>query len=262
LFYRIAAESIAMSNDIPLTTQIQVGQELVIPWPTATPPLESLLLDIKGETVVADVTDCEIVVIEEGDSTYGLSAEMGVPAEAIIAVNRLTDESIQMLHPGDTLCVPKIIYGDTLPPTPGPSPTITATSYPRGPNLLYPVEGTVIEDVDAVVTLQWVAVKDLGDAEWYMVELMNVDELDSMPRRAFTRDNAFRVPESWRPVVPEKHNMRWLVSIVQVTGTRTDGEFIYGYGGLSSKDGFFTWMGAIPTATPTLTPTPTETPLL
>ncbi len=261
LFYRIAAESIADGNGIPITTQIQVGQDLLIPWPTATPPLESLMLEVKGETLIADVTDCEIVVIQEGDSTYGLSAQRGVPVEAIVAVNRLTDASIQMLHPGDTLCMPKIVYSDTLPPTPGPSPTITATSFPAGPELLYPVRGTVIEQLDDVITLQWVAVKDLEDAEWYMIELTNMDLLDSVPKRAFTRDNAFRVPESWRPAIPELHNMRWRVGIVQVTGERTDGGFFYDYGGRSSDDAFFTWLGAVPTATPTLTPTPTETPL-
>lgn len=261
LFYRISPESIAEGNGIPVNTQIQVGQQMNIPWPTATPPLESLVLDIKGETVIADVTDCDIVVIEEGDSAYGLSAERGVPAEAIVAVNRLTDESIQLLHPGDTLCVPKIIHSDILPPTPGPSPTITATSFPSGPQLLYPVNGTKIERLDDWITLQWVAVKDLGESEWYMIELTDLDILDAVPRRAFTRDNSFRIPGSWRPEIEEQHNMRWRVSIVQVAGQRVDGEFIYRYGGRSSEDAFFSWQGAIPTATPTLTPTPTETPL-
>lgn len=261
LFYRIAPDSIAEGNGIPNNAQIQVGQDLLIPWPTATPPLESLVMEIKGETVIADVTDCEIVVIQEGDSTYGLSAQRGVPAEAIVAVNRLTEESIQLLHPGDTLCFPKIIYSDTLPPTPGPSPTVTATSFPSGPELLYPVKGTVIEQLDEVIALQWVAVKDLDEAEWYMVELADLDILDAIPRRAFTRDNAFRLPSSWRPEIPELHKMRWRISIVKVSGQRTDGGFIYEYGGRSSEDAFFSWLGAVPTATPTLTPTPTETPL-
>ena len=261
LFYRISADSIAEGNGIPINTQIQVGQDLLIPWPTATPPLESMVMEIKGETLIVDATDCEIVVIVEGDSAYGLSAERGVPGEAIIAVNRLTEESIQLLHPGDTLCVPKIIYSDTLPPTPGPSPTITATSFPSGPNLLYPTAGTVIEQLDDVIALQWVAVKDLDEAEWYMIELAKLDILDDIPLRAFTRDNSFRLPSSWRPEIPELHNMRWRVSIVQVTGQRADGEFIYEYGGRSSEDATFSWLGAVPTSTPTMTPTPTETPV-
>ena len=261
LFYRISADSIAEANSIPNTTQVQVGQNLVIPWPTATPPLESQLLEIKGETIIADVTDCEIVTIQEGDSIYGLSARSGVPAEAIIAINRLTEETIQLLRPNDTLCIPRVVYGDTLPPTPGPTPTVTATSFPAGPKLLYPVEGAVIDQSEKVITLQWVAVKDLAEDEWYMIELANMDVLDEMPQRAFTRDNALRIPHSWRPEIPELHNMRWRVSIVQVTDRRADGGFIYEYGGRSSADAFFSWLGAVPTATPTLTPTPTSTPL-
>ncbi len=261
LFYRISADSIAADNGMPIDSPIQVGQELVIPWPTATPPLESLLLEINGEKVVADAADCEIVVIEGGDSAYGLSAEYGIPAEAIVAVNRLTDESIQLLHPGDTLCMPKIIHSDALPPTPGPSPTITATSFPTGPELLYPQDDTVVDQLDHAIALQWVAVKDLREDEWYMVELTNLDSLDAIPQRAFTRDTAFRLPSSWRPEIPETHRFRWRISIVQVTGQRADGDFIYKYGGRSSEDAFFGWLGAVPTATPSPTPAPTETPL-
>jgi len=261
LFYRISADSIAEGSGIPINSPIQVGQQLLIPWPTATPPLESLILEVKGETLVADTTDCEIVTIAEGDSAYGLSAEKRVPVEAIVAVNRLTEESIQLLHPGDTLCIPKIINGDTLPPTPGPAPTITATSYPSGPNLLYPTHDAILDPGDDLIALQWVAVKDLDENEWYMVELTDLDVLDAIPYRAFTRDNAFRLPSTWRPIVPDLHQMRWRISIVQVTGQRDDGEFIYRYGGRSSEDAYFSWLGAVPTATPTATPLPTETPV-
>ena len=261
LFYRISADSIAADNGMPINSPIQVGQELVIPWPTATPPWNLCSWRSRGRKVIADAADCEIVVIEGGDSAYGLSAEYGIPAEAIVAVNRLTDESIQLLHPGDTLCMPKIIHSDALPPTPGPSPTITATSFPTGPELLYPQDDTVVDQVDEVVALQWVAVKDLREDEWYMVELTNLDALDAIPQRAFTRDTAFRLPTSWRPEIPQTYRFRWRISIVQVTGQRADGDFIYKFGGRSSEDAFFSWLGAVPTATPTATPTPTETPL-
>lgn len=258
LLYRVSAESIAASNDMPLDSPIQVGQQLSIPWPTATPPLESMVLEIGGEKVVADVTDCEIVTIQEGDSAYGLSAQRGVPAEAIVAVNRLTEESIQLLHPGDTLCIPRIAPGDTLPATPGPLPTATMTAYPAGPVLLYPVDGAELAEPVGIVRLQWVAVKDLAPEEWYMVEMSNLDQLDSLPYRAFTRDSSLVVPSAWRPRVPETHEMRWRVSIVKVTGERSDGAFTYEYGGRMSEDSFFSWPGAEPTPTPTTTPSPTS----
>lgn len=260
LLYRVTTGSIAESNSVAMDAPIQVGQELNIPWPTATPPLESMVLEIGGEQVVVDATDCEIVTIQEGDSTYGLSAQRGVPAEAIVAVNRLTEESIQLLHPGDTLCIPRVYSGDSLPPTAGPQPTVTSTAFPAGPSLLYPVNGAEIDPPDGLLRLQWVAVKDLEDDEWYMVEFGDLDQLDSLPYRGFTQDSSFKLPEEWRPDVPETHEMRWRVNIVKVTGKRSDGGFIYEYGGRSSEDSTFFWLGAEPSPTPTLTPTPTPTP--
>lgn len=258
LLYRISAESIAQNNGFDLNSPIQSGQSLLIPWPTATPPLESVLIEINGEQVMADATNCEIIIIQSGDSAYGLSALKGVPLEAIIAVNRQTQESIQLLQPGDTLCIPKILYGDTIPPTAGPSPTPSLTPPPGGPSLLFPVDGTLVESADSPIVLQWTAVKDLGPDEWYMVEMRDAGDRDSLPRRGFTRDPSFRVPASWRPSIEQQRRMEWTVSIVQVTGRRSDGGFIYTFGGESSEPAFFIWQGAEPSVTPrpTLSPSP------
>lgn len=256
LLYRVSAESIAAANGFDMGAPIQANQNLVIPWPTATPPLESILFELNGETVVADVTDCEIITIQSGDSAYALSANRGVPLEAIIAVNRQTMESIQLLQPGDTLCIPRIVLADSLPSTPGPSPTPLPTALPQGPNLLFPADGAVIDQPSPL--LQWVAVKDLEENEWYMVEMLDRDAEDVLPLRGFTRDTSFRVPPEWRPTVPELRSMRWAVSIVQVNGRRSDGAFTYSFGGDASEPAFFGWQGAVPTPTPT--PTPTATP--
>jgi hypothetical protein len=95
-----------------------------------------------------------------------------------------------------------------------------------------------------------------------MVELTDLTLSDSHPLRGFTRRTAFRAPESWRPSIEETHLFRWRVSIIQVTGERIDGSFIYTFGGNSSEIGFFNWLGAVPTPTPTATntPAPTRTP--
>lgn len=260
LYYRVTADSIAESNGIDLNSGIQSGQNLIIPWPTATPPLESVMLEINGEPVLADAAECEIITIESGDSAYGLSALKGVPLEAIIAVNRQTMDSIQLLQPGDTLCIPRMLYGDTIPPTPGPSPTPSVTPPPVGPSLLFPVDEAVITSTEYPILLQWTAVKNLADDEWYMIVMRDLDERDSLPLRGFTRDPSFQVPSSWRPVVPEMRRMEWQVSIVKVTGRRSDGGFIYTFGGESSQPAFFAWQGAPPTPTPIPTPTRTPTP--
>jgi len=258
LTYNVSMESIASLNGFSMETPIQSGQSLQIPWPTATPPLEAIALDINGETVIADPSNCERYEIQEGDAISVIAARYNINFELLEQVNRLTDQSV--LQPGDTICIPEISYGGILPPTPGPSPTVTPTSFPAGPRLLYPTDGTVVESVEQPVVLQWVAVKDLAPEEWYMVELTDVSEVGVHPRRGFTRQNAFRVPTGWRPEEEVYHDFRWKVSIVRVTGRRDDGGFIYTFGGRASDEGFFTWLGAIPTPTPTPTYTPTATP--
>ena len=243
LLYRVSADSIAAANEFDLNTPIQSGQSLVIPWPTATPPLESVLLELNGEPVMADATNCEIITIQDGDSAYALSAIRGVPIEVIIAVNRQTMESIALLQPGDTLCIPRILYGDTIPPTAGPSPTPSLTPPPGGPALLYPADGVAFDADDGPIVVQWVAVKDLGEDEWYMVEMRDVDDRDSLPHRGFTRDQSLRLPDEWRPSGAGQRHMQWRVSIVAVTGRRSDGGFIYTFRGTAGAPSHFFWEG-------------------
>ncbi len=258
LLYRISLESIAQANSFAADTQVQLSQELLIPWPTPTAPLQIVAAEINGETVIVDPTGCDFYQVQEGDSIVGIASRFGVPFDLLAQVNRIDDPSL--LQPGDPICIPEIIYGQSLPPTPGPSPTPTTTAPPPGPQLLYPVAGTVVDSLDVTITLQWTAVKPLNESEIYMVELVNINDLDGLPKRGFTRDTAFQLPSRWRPTTPDLFEMRWRVSIVQVTGTRSDGLPIYTFGGSSSADATFSWLGAVPTATPTPTQTPTITP--
>lgn len=261
IFYRVSPDSIGEINGFAPDAQLQVGQNLQIPWPTATPPLEIITLEVNGELVIADPRACERYEVKGGDSIVGIATQFGIqPVELLAQVNRITEASI--IQPGDTLCIPQIVYGSLadLPPTPGPSPTPTLTPPPAGPQLLYPANGSTVEPPDGLLALQWVAVQDLAAEEWYMVEMTDEDVLDELPRRGFTRDNVFRAPASWRPDVPETHRMCWQVSIIQVTDMRADGLPIYTFGGESSAPSCFFWMGDFPTPTPTPTFTPSPTP--
>lgn len=254
LRYGVTVDSIAEANGLAPSSDIQVSQQLIIPWPTATPPLVPVEVAIGDQTIIADPTDCERYEIAGGDTFFGIAARTRVDLQAILAVNRLTEQSI--LRPGDTICIPTIIRGGQLPPTPGPSPTASATKPPPGPILLYPPPDTDVIPPEGALVLQWVAVKDLSEDEWYMVEVTDLSDIDGHARRGFTRQTSFRVPDTWRPPVEESHVFRWRVSIVQVTGKREDGTFIYTFGGTTSEDGSFTWLGAVPTPTSTPTPTP------
>jgi LysM repeat protein len=258
LQYRISLDSILETNEMTQNSSIIAGQTVLIPWPTPTPPLAPVGMEVNGELVIADPTDCRRYEVVAGDSLNAIAARADLDYDLFLLVNRLTSESV--IQPGDTICLPVIVYGATLQPTAGPSPTPSLTPQPPGPHLLYPAPDSVVEPPDGVLTLQWAAVKDLAADEWYMVEVTDMTEVNAAPWRGFTRDNAFRVPSTWRPPVPEMHQMRWRVSIVKVTDFRADGLPLYSYGGRSSADRYFMWEGAVPTPTPTATPLPTITP--
>jgi LysM repeat protein len=257
LRYGVSMESISAASGLPPNAALQVSQQLLIPWPTATPPLTAVEVDIGGEIIIADPTDCRVYEIKGGDTFFGIAARERVDLRALMAANRLTEQSV--LQPGDSICIPTIIRGGVLPPTPGPSPTPSPTEPPAGPSLLYPIEQAEVTSPDEPLFLQWVAVKDLADNEWYMVEMTDLSTESSYPIRGFTRQTSFQVPDSWRPTIPEPHLMRWRVTIVSVEGERQDGSFIYSFVGRSSADAYFTWFGAVPAPTPTATPTATAT---
>jgi LysM repeat protein len=241
LRYGVTMDSIAAVNGMSVESALQVSQELLIPWPTATPPLVAVEVEVGGEKLVADPTNCQIYEIQRGDTLYGIAASFNVPSDAMLAVNRLTEISI--LQPGDTICIPQVIYGSELPSTPGPSPTAGPTTPPPGPELLFPVANSLVESASGIVSLQWVTVKDLTEGEWYMIELTDLTEVDSHPRRAFSRQTSFQLPEEWDPVDSVPHDVRWRISIVRVTGQREDGSFIFTFGGETSDDAFFRWIG-------------------
>lgn len=251
--YNVSMESIADLNGFSVESPIQSGQALQVPWPTATPPLEPIAVEINGETVIADPRDCRRVQIEAGDALSVIAARENINMDLLMRVNRLTEQSI--VQPGDTICIPEIIHGDVLPPTPGPTPTPAPTGFPTGPRPLYPPSGSMVEPAGPVV-LQWIAVKDLLPDEWYMVEMTDISEVGIHPHRGFTRQTSFRVPGAWRPHDESIHEFEWRVSIVRVSGQRADGSLIYTFGGRPGEPARLSWLGAIPTPTPSPTPTP------
>ncbi|MCB0036868.1 MAG: LysM peptidoglycan-binding domain-containing protein, partial [Anaerolineales bacterium] len=257
LLYGITVDSIIETNGVNPTT-IQGGQDLQIPWPTATPPLQPLAVEVGEDVIIVDPSVCPpFYEIKEGDNIFGIAAQNRVPFDAMLSLNRLTIDSV--IRPGDVICIPAVIENGVLPPTPGPSPTPSSTPAPAGPQLLYPAPGSVVENPDSVVALQWLAVKDLTAEEYYMIEVTDLTDPTAHPRRGFTRSNSFQLPSSWRAPENAVHEFRWRVSIVHVTDFRADGSPIYTYGGRTSADATFFWLGAVPTATPTATPTLTPT---
>jgi LysM repeat protein len=238
LFYGLDLDSVVESNGIDPST-LQAGQTLSIPWPTPTPPLVPVEVEINGQLFIADPIDCERYTVLEGDSLFGIATLFNLDLQAILAANRLEEQSL--ISPGDTICIPQVYesfeFGDD---EAGDSAENKATPTPSGPRLLYPQPDADLTSNDPPV-LQWLAQKDLAPDEQYMVEVTNLSAVDTHPLRQFTRNTSLKMPEEWQPPAGEQHQFRWRVRIVLVTGERDDGELIYSFGGPVSSDEFFTW---------------------
>ena len=241
LLYGITLDSLIETNDIN-PGSIQSGQQVEVPWPTATPPLEPVVVEINGETVIADPTGCVLYEVEEGDSLFGLAINNGVDLNAILAVNRIDEQTI--LSPGDFICVPTLIYDAVVvdedgeaAPRPRPTPT-------NGSHLLYPPQEATFSAAEQPPALQWLAVDDLDSAEYYMIELTDLSDIDARPHRAFTRTTSFQIPNDWRPAADAQlHRIRWRITVVKAVEERPDGSLIYTFSRPASPSAYFDWSG-------------------
>ena len=228
-------EANGFTGDDPIVFE---GQELLIPWPTATPPLQPIFLDIGGQTLVIDPSNCPpFYEIQEGDSLFGLASGNDIPLDALLEMNYLTVDSI--VQPGDAICIPQILDGPVFLPTPGPSPTPAPTMPPTGPEPLYPPDGFA-HAATSTVFLQWISVDQLADNERYMVEVIDLTNVDAHPQRLFTQSAGVPLPNDWAPESGQ-HDYVWRVSVVEIEERREDGGFIYSILGPESIPRQFSW---------------------
>ena len=213
------------------------GQEILIPWPTATPPLQPYFFELGDTTLVIDPSNCPpFYEIQEGDSLFGLASRNDIPLEALLEMNYLTVDSI--VQPGDVVCIPQILDSPIFVATPGPSPTPLPTQPPTGPQPLYPPNQQAHDTADAVF-LQWLSEPVLAENERYMVEVIDLTNVDSHPRRLFTRSSGVTLPTDWVPTA--EHDFVWRVSLVEIDGRRDNGGFIYTIVGAESVPRYFSW---------------------
>lgn len=232
-------ESVYEANDINPNADpgLFEGQEIFIPWPTATPPLQPYFFELGDTTLVIDPSNCPpFYEIQEGDSLFGLASRNDIPLEALLEMNYLTVDSI--VQPGDVICIPQILDAPIFVATPGPSPTPAPTQPPTGPQPLFPPNQQTYSSGESVF-LQWLSEPVLPENTLYMVEVIDLTNVDSHPKRLFTRSSGVTLPADWRPSV--EHDYVWRVSLVEIDGRRENGGYIYSIVGAESVPRYFSW---------------------
>jgi LysM repeat protein len=213
LRFNVSVESIVAANPGIAADTIVAGQTINVPLPTATPPLTPIEVEIGGEQAIADPTDCVTHEIQTADTYSGLAQRYNISLDAILRVNRITERNVP--QPGDTVCIPKIVYIaaplDQAGRVPGQNPPATQ------PLPLWPADGARFAPGTPVL-LQWVARRDLAADEWYMVELTDLTDPQGRPLRNFTRQTSFQVPESWLTSADFPARYRWRLSYVRLAG--------------------------------------------
>jgi LysM repeat protein len=240
--FGISVQSIIITNNLPSTCPISVGQKLKIPYPTPTvPPPPTNTPPVADQTKQA----CETVpiTVQQNDTLSSISLNYAVSMAAIKEFNGLTTDNVFI---GQQLLVPLCMRAAT----PGPTPTATIPPPYPAPNLLLPADGAAFTLANDVVTLQWASVGVLRTGEAYQITVEDVTADQTRRLTDFVADTKYIVPTSFRPNDNVAHVLRWWITPMRQAGTDDQGQPIWVNAGATSDKRVFTWVGVAVQGTP------------
>ncbi|MCY4539800.1 MAG: LysM domain-containing protein [Chloroflexi bacterium] len=240
-------------NGIVDETRIQVGQEIVVPLPSATrDPLSESVPQLNAAASVDDTPASEGLAllsfdpfaptetptilpgltwhtVAAGDSMIAIAVQYDTDAKNLSDLNpevafALCDFSLPY---GGGECIVELIEGQTLR-VPAPTATITPVPTLSGSETPVPPATATVNAPFAVgppdraffgasdqITLRWVATGTLAADEVFRVAFSEVGAVDRFT--ADTRDLFFILPRRWQADDDQRHTYIWQVSIVDQT---------------------------------------------
>lgn len=180
--YHVSIRAIMAANGMRDET-IRIGEELIIPLPTPTPPGGASVPQLPASTPTpialespppsAEAAGTPGVIrytVRSGDTLIGIAAANGSTVNAIRIANQLDGDTIIA---GQALMVPVGAW------TPSPVPTLTsnATSSPTSqfaypaPNLKFPPDNYSFHGSKEVPYLEWLSPAILKPNEFYVVHV-------------------------------------------------------------------------------------------
>lgn len=238
-------------NGIADETRIQVGQQIVVPWPTSSPDPNALPTDTPESSANAEgdgSASDEVAllsfdpfaptatatllpgvmwhVVQPDENMIIIASNYGANAKVLSDLNPEIDfaqcdfgetyggpECIVQLSQGQQLRVPAPTPTATIQPTSSGSetPTPLPTATFNVPNAISPPNQAFIGALEQV-TLRWVSTGTLSEAEVYRVAVSDVTTGDTFITD--TRELFLIVPTEWQATDAERHNYIWQVSVL------------------------------------------------
>ncbi len=240
--FGISVQSIIITNNLPSTCPISVGQKLKIPYPTPTIPPAATNTP---QPIDATKQACETVpiTVQENDTLSSIAANYAVSQDAVKTFNGKTTDNVVI---GENLLIPLCMRAAT----PGPTPTATIPPPYPAPNLLLPADGAAFTLANDVVTLQWASVGTLRDGEAYQITVEDITADLTQRQTDYVTDTKYIIPTSFRPDDNVAHVLRWWITPVRQAGTDDQGQPIWVNSGAVSEKRVFTWVGVAVEGTP------------
>jgi LysM repeat protein/ribosomal protein L40E len=240
--FGISVQSIIITNNLPSSCPISVGQKLKIPYPTPTipPPATSTPLPVDATKQACETVP---ITVQDGDTLSSISLNYAVPMQAIKDFNGLTTDNVFV---GSNILIPLCMRAAT----PGPTPTATIPPPYPAPNLLLPADGAAFTLANDVVTLQWASVGALRDGEAYQITVEDITSTQTRRLTDYVTDTKYIVPTSYRPKDNVAHVLRWWITPVRQAGTDDQGQPIWVNAGAASEKHVFSWVGIAVEGTP------------
>lgn len=238
-------------NNISDAASIQVGQEIVIPWPSSTPDPNAIPTATNTPESNAGVSDQLTVLeidtsidpfaptatatlppgvmwheVQADENIIVIALQYNANAKVLSELNPQKDfarcefgerfggpECIVPLFQGELLRVPAPTPTPTLSPTTDPNATATPTPTPtyNEPSPSTPADRAFF-GVDELITLRWIPSGILGSDEQYRVDV--VDQTSGRAYTAYTTEISFIIPGAWQGQDTNRHEFEWTVGVV------------------------------------------------